>query len=142
MRPVDLKQAAPTMTYFLQYLPHVLSLVAIIFVFVLIRQQRVIDKKHTHQMQQLTKQLMISRSETKEIRMAVLGLGKKVSGLESVTTEVSEKQEELQLIEPDSKLYSRAVKMVELGANVDEIVRECELPLAEAELLVSLHKSD
>jgi hypothetical protein len=130
------------MTYFLQYLPHVLSLVAIIFVFVLIRQQRVIDKKHTHQMQQLTKQLMISRSETKEIRMAVLGLGKKVSGLESVTTEVSEKQEELQLIEPDSKLYSRAVKMVELGANVDEIVRECELPLAEAELLVSLHKSD
>ena len=74
--------------------------------------------------------------------MGVLGLGKKLAGLESVTTEVSEKQEELQLIEPDSKLYSRAVKMVELGAKVDEIVRECELPLAEAELLVSLHKSD
>jgi hypothetical protein len=130
------------MNYFLQYLPHVLSLLAIIFIFILIRQQRISDKKFTHQMQQLTKQLLISRSEIKETRMAVLGLGKKISGLESVTTEVSEKQEELQLIEPDSKLYSRAVKMVELGANVDEIVRECELPLAEAELLVSLHKVD
>lgn len=129
------------MTYFLQYLPHLLSLLALVFVFVLLRQQRIMDKKHTHQMQELTKQLLISRSETKEIRMGVLGLGKKISGLESVTTEVSEKQEELQLIEPDSKLYSRAVKMVELGANVDEIVRECELPQAEAELLVSLHKT-
>lgn len=130
------------MSYFLQYLPHLLSVVSLIFVFVLIRQLRAVDKKHTQQLQQLNKQLVISRSETKEIRMGVLGLGKKLAGLESVTTEVSEKQEELQLIEPDSKLYSRAVKMVELGAKVDEIVRECELPLAEAELLVSLHKSE
>ena len=130
------------MSYFLQYLPHLLSVLSLIFVFVLLRQLNAVDKKHTQQLQQLTKQLVISRSETKEIRMGVLGLGKKLAGLESVTTEVSEKQEELQLIEPDSKLYSRAVKMVELGAKVDEIVRECELPLAEAELLVSLHKSD
>ncbi len=130
------------MSYFLQYLPHLLSVLSLIFVFVLLRQLHAVDKKHTQQLQQLTKQLVISRSETKEIRMGVLGLGKKLAGLESVTTEVSEKQEELQLIEPDSKLYSRAVKMVELGAKVDEIVRECELPLAEAELLVSLHKSD
>ena len=128
------------MNYFLSYLPHVLSLLAIIFVFVVIRQMRAMDKKHTQQMQRLTKQLLISRSETKETRVAILGLGKKISGLESVTSEVSEKQEELQLIEPDSKLYSRAVKMVELGANVDEIVRECELQVAEAQLLVSLHK--
>jgi hypothetical protein len=129
------------MTYFLTYIPHVLSLCALVFIFVLIRKQRLDQQKQTEQMQQLAKQLLISRSETKEIRVAVLGLGKKIAGLESVTTEVSEKQEELQLIEPDSKLYSRAVKMVELGANVDEIVRECELPQAEAELLVSLHKS-
>ena len=123
------------------FIPHVLSVIAIVLALVFWRQQVAINQKQTEQMQQLAKQLLISRSEIKEIRMAVLGLGKKVAGLESVTTEVSEKQEELQLIEPDSKLYSRAVKMVELGANVDEIVRECELPQAEAELLVSLHKS-
>ena len=133
------------MSYFLQYLPHLLSTLAIIFVFVVFfvlhRQQRESDKKHQHQINQLTQQLLISRSENKELRMGVLGLGKKLAGLETVTSEVSEKQEELQLIEPESKLYSRAQKMVELGANVEEIVRECELPLAEAELLVSLHRS-
>ena len=129
------------MEQLLPFIPHVLSVIAIVLALVFWRQQVAINQKQTEQMQQLAKQLLISRSEIKEIRMAVLGLGKKVAGLESVTTEVSEKQEELQLIEPDSKLYSRAVKMVELGANVDEIVRECELPQAEAELLVSLHKS-
>ena len=30
--------------------------------------------------------------------------------------------------------------MVELGADLEEIIRECELPRAEAELLMSLHK--
>lgn len=129
------------MSYFLQYLPHLLSALAIVFVFVLLQQQRQTDKKHQAQIQQLTQQLLISRSEIKELRMGVLGLGKKLTGLETVTSEVSEKQDELQLIEPESKLYSRAQKMVELGANVEEIVRECELPLAEAELLVSLHRS-
>ncbi|MFT5163139.1 MAG: urease accessory protein UreF [Alteromonadaceae bacterium] len=129
------------MAYFSQYLPHLLSVLAIAFVFVLLKQLRSADKKHQHQINQLTQQLLISRSETKELRMGVLGLGKKLAGLETVTSEVSEKQDELQLIEPESKLYSRAQKMVELGANVEEIVRECELPLAEAELLVSLHRS-
>ncbi|MFT4926566.1 MAG: hypothetical protein ACI8WB_002664 [Phenylobacterium sp.] len=134
------------MSYFLQYLPHVLSMLALIFVFIIFfvlqRQQRASDSKHQDQIKQLTQQLLISRSETKELRMGVLGLGKKLAGLETVTSEVSEKQEELQLIEPESRLYSRAQKMVELGANVEEIVRECELPLAEAELLVSLHRSE
>jgi len=30
--------------------------------------------------------------------------------------------------------------MVELGADLEEVIRECELPRAEAELLFSLHK--
>ncbi len=128
------------MPIYLTYIPHVLAIVALVWLFILRKRIAQMEQKHTHQMQQVTKQLVISRSEIKEIRAAVLGLGKKVTGLETVTYEVSEKQEEMQLFEPDSKLYSRAVKMVELGANVEEIMAECELPQAEAELLVSLHK--
>ena len=30
--------------------------------------------------------------------------------------------------------------MVELGADLDEVMSECELPQAEAELLISLRK--
>jgi len=37
-------------------------------------------------------------------------------------------------------MYSRASKMVKLGADIDELVEECELPKAEAELMLSLQK--
>jgi uncharacterized coiled-coil protein SlyX len=54
-------------------------------------------------------------------------------------------KDQLQMIEqhnaqqPEDKLYSRAQKMVLLGADVDELVVECDLPKAEAEMLVALH---
>jgi len=41
--------------------------------------------------------------------------------------------------QPEDKLYSRAQKMVLLGADVEELVAECDLPTAEAEMLVALH---
>ena len=44
--------------------------------------------------------------------------------------------------QPEDKLYSRALKLVKLGASVDEIISECEIPKAEAEMLVSVHKSN
>ena len=41
---------------------------------------------------------------------------------------------------PEDKLYSRAQKLVELGAGLAEIMRECDIPRAEAEMLLSIHQ--
>jgi len=49
--------------------------------------------------------------------------------------------DQLQNQQPQDKLYSRAFKLVELGAGVEEVVRECEIPLAEAEMLISVHRN-
>jgi hypothetical protein len=38
------------------------------------------------------------------------------------------------------KLYSRAFKLAEKGAGIDEIIVECELPRAEAEMLLSVYR--
>ena len=43
--------------------------------------------------------------------------------------------------QPQDKLYSRAFKLVELGADIEEVVRECDIPRAEAEMLMSVHKN-
>ena len=53
---------------------------------------------------------------------------------------IQDSQQELTLQDPERRLYSRAAKMVELGADLDEVMSECELPQAEAELLISLRK--
>jgi len=42
--------------------------------------------------------------------------------------------------QPEDKLYTRAQKLVELGADVAEIIRECDIPRAEAEMLLAVHR--
>lgn len=42
--------------------------------------------------------------------------------------------------QPEDKLYSRAQKLVELGADIAEIMRECDIPKAEAEMLMAVHR--
>lgn len=41
---------------------------------------------------------------------------------------------------PEDKLYSRASKLVELGADIHEIMKECDIPRAEAEMLLAIHR--
>ena len=48
--------------------------------------------------------------------------------------------EQLLQQQPEDKLYTRAQKLVELGADIAEIMRECDIPRAEAEMLLSVHR--
>lgn len=73
-----------------------------------------------------------------EFRTASINMGQAVNELSSQSQELSERLNELEMVDTDSKLYSRASKMVQLGADVTELMEECELPKAEAELMMSL----
>ena len=44
--------------------------------------------------------------------------------------------------QPEDKLYTRAFKLAAKGADVEEIIIECELPRAEAEMLLSVYKTN
>ncbi len=94
----------------------------------------------TAQLESLSQQNKGLSRELNELRTGALGVAKRVKSLERALNETSERQQALELNDPDGKLYSRAVKMVELGADVEELVAECELPRAEAELLINLHR--
>ncbi|WP_213608790.1 DUF2802 domain-containing protein [Pseudoalteromonas sp.] len=87
-----------------------------------------------------SEQINILRSEVSELRTGLLSIGKRVLEVEQQNQELIQQQAAQKYDDPDAKIYSRAVKMVELGADLDEVIRECELPRAEAELLFSLHK--
>lgn len=87
-----------------------------------------------------SEQINILRSEVYELRTGLMSIGKRVLEVEQQNQELIQQQAAQKYDDPDAKIYSRAVKMVELGADLDEVIRECELPRAEAELLFSLHK--
>ncbi len=95
-------------------------------------------------MELIVKELIKARDSNKkkfgELQTVTLGAGQKILDLEKRVVAMDELQQEMSIQSPENKLYSRAVKMVELGADVEEIMRECELPRAEAELLISLNK--
>ena len=72
------------------------------------------DVADVHQkLKECAEQVHILRSEAAELRTGLLSIGKRVLEVEQQN---------------------------QLGADLDEVIRECELPRAEAELLFSLHK--
>lgn len=82
------------------------------------------------------------KSELHELRSSSIGVGRRVMTLEEQLDGLKHQFEEMSLQDPDAKLYSRALKMVDLGADIDEIIKECELPQAEVELLIRLHTQE
>lgn len=81
------------------------------------------------------------KSEVKEARSGLVALQKQLQQIDEKLENVELQQANVQGLDSDSKLYRRAEKMVELGADMEEIIAECEIPRAEAELLMSLRKS-
>lgn len=101
----------------------------------------------SNQFETSQQQAIIMQSETEELRSGIIGVGQTVLELQEQhqqlkqhVLQLREQQEAIALSDPESKIYSRAMKMVELGADLEEIIRECELPRAEAELLYNLHQ--
>lgn len=81
------------------------------------------------------------QSELKEVRLSSIGMGKAIQLFKSSIKDIDARQVELELQDPESKLYSKAAKMVEKGASIEEIMEECEIPRAEAELVISMRNS-
>ena len=76
-----------------------------------------------------------------ELRTGSIGMSDKLVDLIEQLEQVEERQNEIAMNDSGGRLYSRASKMVELGADVNELMTECDLPKAEAELMLSLQKS-
>lgn len=131
------------------------SVLLVIFVLWQHKIQREERIAQSLQHQLALEQIRLLNAEMEEIRAGFIGIGQRVIALEQQQRSLSnqlaevaadqaqlaEQQQKIDMFDPDSKLYNRAMKMVQLGAPLEEVMRECELPRAEAELLYNLHKS-
>ena len=86
------------------------------------------------------KQIKQIQEAIHELRTGTLGVGTRVKDLLGELDQLKAKQEELFDQDPVSRLYGKAAKLVAEGASVDELMQECELPRAEAELLFNMRK--
>ncbi len=68
------------------------------------------------------------------------GVGGHVERMEQQLRRLAERQDQLDLRDPVSQSYGHAIRLVQKGANVDELMSECGLVRGEAELLMRLHR--
>ena len=89
-------------------------------------------------------QLEINLQQSAEAQLENEQVSKQLEHRIKVTQEQFASQfqtiEQLLHQQPEDKLYSRAQKLVELGADIAEIMRECDIPRAEAEMLMAVHR--
>jgi|GEM_PF-237499 len=115
--------------------------VALCVVLVFVRVKRSNNQRWDTQRQHvrgIEKELQKTNKQLLEVRSVMVGLGQKVAEQQDVIQHLTERVTELEHTDSDSRLYSRASKMVQLGAGINELIEECELPKAEAELMMSL----
>ncbi len=127
-------------TEYIAWLALVLTIIFFITTLILLNK---VNKKN-HSLEVLIKSLLIQQETTKkqftEVHSGAVGLGKKLQQLDAEIKKTQENQINLVASAPENRLYTRATKMVELGASIEELMSECELPRAEAELLLNLHR--
>ena len=117
-----------------------LSLSALVFAFYIWFKSKRSKQESEASVATLQGQLESLRKQMMELHTGAIGMGQRLQSVEGAMQQVNERQQELTMQDPERRLYSRAAKMVELGADLDEVMSECELPKAEAELLISLRK--
>lgn len=118
-----------------------LAFVVGLFVLVLVRLKSGQSKAFEQLRQQnrsLDKELQKANKQLLEVRSVVVGLGQRASEQQDIIKHLNERITELEQADNDGRMYSRASKMVQLGADLNELIEECELPKAEAELMMSL----
>ncbi|MFM2478308.1 DUF2802 domain-containing protein [Celerinatantimonas sp. MCCC 1A17872] len=133
----------------MNWINFIAPVVAVVCALVLISSIRIYQRKVTAQQQKLSSFELLTKRVVKsneslnkqlvEVHAANYAMAHRIADLESMVEQTMNRQNEIVTQDPDSKLYSRAVKMVELGADIEEVMRECELPRAEAQLLYTLH---
>jgi uncharacterized protein YoxC len=130
------------------------SLVAIIisvFIFItliiiIFWVKRQLDESH-QRIIELTKRLADVEQQTNdnddatyEVRTGAIGLGERVKEISASIDRLDMKFLELEQQDPGNKVYHRAAQLVSQGVTIEELMQECDLPRAEAQLLFDLHK--
>lgn len=123
------------------------SLALLVVAFVLLAQQKKRLAKSENDVDALKKLFEgVSRAQTllqndiHELRTGTLGVGTKVKQLVEELQQTRAKQVEMENTDPGSRHYAQAAKLVEQGYSIEDLMEECDLPRAEAELLFNLHK--
>ena len=83
-----------------------------------------------------------ANNQQTEAQARTLVITRHLQELDEKYIDVDNQLRELKLQDPSLRLYQRAADLVKQGASIDEIIEACDIPRAEAEMLVMVHKQN
>ena len=95
---------------------------------------------HKKLIQQLTKAPQNFYNTIEEGQARSMAVARSVTSLESEISALAKQIKTVSEQDPDSRLYQRAAEMLQAGASIDEVMHSCDLPAAELQLLMNIHK--
>lgn len=137
----------------------VISILCLVLCFILLKKNKV--KFAVYESQYQAYELLINNLQltNKKLNKAINQLGEQQNKslientqvskqlehrIKALQTQVTSQQNMIAQLQSDQghdKFYSRAIKLAKTGANIEEIVTECELPHAEVEMLISVYQN-
>ncbi|WP_254262581.1 DUF2802 domain-containing protein [Marinobacterium weihaiense] len=117
---------------FMLFLTLVACVAAAVCIYALVRLKR---QERQHQAL-----INVLRNEIRAMTNGSIGMGKRLMAIERKLNITVEKQQELENRDPGVLAYNQAAKLMEMGASVDDLVRNCGIGRPEAELMALLHR--
>lgn len=117
------------------------SLAAFFIVFAMLTYVVHQTLKIKHKLEFHTQTYIKKQSELDIFEQASLGIGKRLVELELQLQAVNDRISRIETHGQDNNgSYPQAIKLIELGAGIDEIAQSCGISKIEAELLLVLNK--
>lgn len=82
----------------------------------------------------------VLRNEIRSMTSGSIGMGRRLVDAERKLNTTVEKQQELENRDPGVLAYNQAARLMEMGGNVDDLVKSCGIGRPEAELMALLHR--
>jgi len=111
----------------------------------ILESQQQVSELLIHEMTSTIKsqdELITNNDQNIENEQVIKQLEYRIKSLQNDFISLSQQVKQFLDHQPEDKLYTRAFKLAAKGADVEEIISECELPRAEAEMLLSVYKTN
>ena len=135
----------PLLLSLLALIVSVVCLAGLILLFKRYNSQLEINANQKQAQIELSKKVNNLREEIHEIRSGNHGVMSRFKELVQQVDNLQASQQNLaeNLVEqdPQSRFYSKGAKLISQGASLEDVMRECDMPAAEAELLFNLHNN-
>ncbi len=96
----------------------------------------------TKQLNKSEEALKATNQELNAIGSGAMGVGRKLMQLEKQISELKLSQEEMVRNDPNRVSYTEATRLVELGADVEDLMNSCGISRPEAELVTALSQKN